>query len=107
MGFSKQEYWSGLPFSSPGGLLDSGIKTGSPALQADSLPLEPPEKTKSSTAQCKIKILQKKKKKDPLDALRKSYLTFNVEKRQKFKKFFLKINFLCFVKKKKEEAHIK
>ena len=35
MGFSRQEYWSGLPFPSPGDLPDSGIETGSPALQAD------------------------------------------------------------------------
>ena len=39
MGFSKQEYWSGLPFYSPGDLPDPGIKPTSPALQADSLPL--------------------------------------------------------------------
>ena len=32
MGFSRQEYWSGLPFSSPGDLLDSGIEPGSPTL---------------------------------------------------------------------------
>jgi len=38
MGFSRQEYWSGLPFPSPGYLPNSGIKPGSPALQADSLP---------------------------------------------------------------------
>ena len=37
MGFSKQEYWSGLPFPSPGDLPDLGIEPGSPALQADSL----------------------------------------------------------------------
>ena len=37
MGFSRQEYWSRLPFSSPRDLPDSGIKPGSPALQADSL----------------------------------------------------------------------
>ena len=37
MGFSRQEYWSGLPFPSSGGLLNPGIKPGSPALQADSL----------------------------------------------------------------------
>ena len=37
MGFSRQEYWSGLPFPSPGDLLDPGIQPGSPALQADSL----------------------------------------------------------------------
>ena len=35
MGFSRQEYWSGLPFPSPGDLLDPEIKPGSPALQAD------------------------------------------------------------------------
>ena len=40
MGFSRQEYWSGLPFPSPGGLPDPGIEPGSPALQADSLPTE-------------------------------------------------------------------
>ena len=39
MEFSRQEYWSGLPFSSPGGLPNPGIEPGSPALQADSLPL--------------------------------------------------------------------
>ena len=45
MGFPRQEYWSGLPFPSPGDLPDSGIKLRSPALQADSLPIEPPGKT--------------------------------------------------------------
>ena len=40
-GFSRQEYWSGLPFPSPGELPDPGIKPGFPALQADSLPSEP------------------------------------------------------------------
>ena len=38
-GFTRQEYWSGLPFASPGDLPDPGIKLRSPALQADSLPL--------------------------------------------------------------------
>ena len=42
MGFSRREYWTGLPFPSPGDLPDSGIKPRSPALQADSLPSEPP-----------------------------------------------------------------
>ena len=42
MVFSSQEYWSGLPFPSPGDLPDPGIEPGSPALQADSLPSEPP-----------------------------------------------------------------
>ena len=40
MGFSRQEYWSELPFPSPGDLPDPGIKPRSPALQADSLPFE-------------------------------------------------------------------
>ena len=44
MGFSRQEYWSGLPLPSPGNLSDSGIEPGSPALQADALPSEPPGK---------------------------------------------------------------
>ena len=41
MGFSSQEYWSGLPFPSPGNLPDPGIKPRSPALQMDSLPADP------------------------------------------------------------------
>ena len=41
MGFPRQEYWSGLPFPSPGDLLDPEIKLGSPASQEDSLPSEP------------------------------------------------------------------
>ena len=41
MGFSRKEYWSGLPFSSPGDLPDLGIKPGSPALEADALTSEP------------------------------------------------------------------
>ena len=40
MGFSKQEYWSGLPFPSAGDLPNPGIAPWSPALQADSLPTE-------------------------------------------------------------------
>ena len=44
MGFPRQEHWSGLPFPSPGDLPDPGITPGSPALQADSLPSEAPEK---------------------------------------------------------------
>ena len=42
--FSRQECWSGLPFPSPGDLPDPGIEPGSPALQADALPSEPPGK---------------------------------------------------------------
>ena len=44
MGFSRQEYWSGLPSPSPGDLPDPGIKPRSPTLWADSLPSEPPGK---------------------------------------------------------------
>ena len=39
--FSRQEYWSGLPIPTPGGLSNSGIEPESPALQADPLPTEP------------------------------------------------------------------
>ena len=42
MGFSRQEYWSGLPFPSPGDLPDPGIEPRFPALQGDSLLSEPP-----------------------------------------------------------------
>ena len=45
MGFSRQQYWSGLPFPSPGDLPNPGIELGS-SLQADSLPSEPPVKPK-------------------------------------------------------------
>ena len=41
MGFSRQEYWSGLPCPSPGDLPDTGIEPESPALQADFLPSDP------------------------------------------------------------------
>ena len=44
MGFSRQEYWSGLPLPSPGGLPDPGIEPRSPTLQADALTSEPPGK---------------------------------------------------------------
>ena len=40
MGFSRQKYWSGLPFPSPGDVPDPGMEPGSPVLQADSLPTE-------------------------------------------------------------------
>ena len=44
MGFSRQESWSGLPFLPPGALPDPGIEPGSPAMQTNSLPSEPPRK---------------------------------------------------------------
>ena len=45
VGFSRQEYWIGLPFPSPGDLPHPGIELWSPTLQADALPSEPPGKT--------------------------------------------------------------
>ena len=44
MGFSRQEYWSGLPFPSPGDLPNPGIEPGSPTLETDALTSEPPGK---------------------------------------------------------------
>ena len=44
MGFSRQEYWSGLPFPSPGDLPNPGIEPGSPALETDTLTSELPGK---------------------------------------------------------------
>ena len=57
MGFSKQEYGSGLPFLSPGDLPDPGIKTGSPALYADSLPSESPGSPRKELISIKSKLL--------------------------------------------------
>ena len=48
MGYSRQEYWSGLPFPSPGDLLHPGTDPGFPELQVDSLPRELPGKPLSS-----------------------------------------------------------
>ena len=51
MEFSRQEYWSGLPFPSPGDLPDPGTESRSPALQADTLLSELPGKPKVSKSQ--------------------------------------------------------
>ena len=48
MGFSRQEYWSGSPFPSPGDLPDPEIEPGFPALEADALTSEPPGKPLSN-----------------------------------------------------------
>ena len=53
MGFPKQEYWSGLPFPSPGDLPDTGIELTSPAVQADSL-LPQYRKVHKSTTSCRM-----------------------------------------------------
>ena len=52
--FSRREYWSGLPFPSPGDLPDPGIKPRSPSLQADALRSEPPLWGKPLTVVCKV-----------------------------------------------------
>ena len=49
MGFSRQGYWSGLPFPSPGDLPDPGIEPSSPVMQADALTSEPPGKPQNSS----------------------------------------------------------
>ena len=54
MGFSRQEYWSGLSFLSSGDLPDPGIEPRSPALQADSSPSEPPRKPSGNCADVQI-----------------------------------------------------
>ena len=48
MGFSRQEYWSGVPLPSPGDLTDPGIEPRSPTLHADALTSEPPGKLLTS-----------------------------------------------------------
>ena len=60
MGFSRQEYWSGLPFPSPGDLPNAEIKPGSPTLQADALPSEPTEEPNQGKEE-KQKAKEKKK----------------------------------------------
>ena len=52
MEFLRQEYWSGLPFPSPGDFSDPGIEHGSPALQADSLLTEVPRKPNVTVSVC-------------------------------------------------------
>jgi len=54
MGFSRQESWSRLPFPSPGDLPNPGIEPQSPAMQADTLPSEPPRKPILSYATLKM-----------------------------------------------------
>ena len=61
MGFSRQEYWNGLPFPSPRDLPDPGFKPRSPALQVDSLPTEPQAKPSIFLAKGKLNSLSQKK----------------------------------------------
>ena len=57
MGFSRQEYWNGLPFPSSVDLPDPGIKPGSPALQAAALPSEPPGKPPNIYLLCWVLVV--------------------------------------------------
>ena len=61
MGFSRQEYWHGLPLPSPGDLPKTGIKPGSPALQTHALPSEPPGKPLADTKEELKSLLMKQK----------------------------------------------
>ena len=56
MGFSRQEYWSGLPCPPPGHLPTQGIEPRSPTLRVDSLPSEPPGKPNSSLSGPQIRL---------------------------------------------------
>ena len=58
MGFSRQEYWSGLPCPYPGNLPDPGIKPRSPTLQADSLLFELPRKQNQTAADIDVELGQ-------------------------------------------------
>ena len=58
MDFSKQEYWSELPFPPPGDLSDPGIKPKSTALQAGSLLSEPPRKPQNNSEKYLMKLLE-------------------------------------------------
>ena len=64
MEFSREEYWSGLPFPSPGDLPDPWIKLESPALQEDSLPFEPPEKPRIYVYACVFVCVYTQKRSD-------------------------------------------
>ena len=57
MEFFRQEYWSGLPFLSPGDLPNPGIEPGSPALQADTLPPQPPWKPIRVVSSAYLRVL--------------------------------------------------
>ena len=72
MEFSRQEYWSGLPFPSPGDLPDPGIEPGSSALQAETLPSEPPEKISHVPRPRTEAVTWKKSRSDPPADVRKT-----------------------------------
>ena len=74
MGFSSQEYCSGLPFPSPGDFPDPGIEPRSPALWADALTSEPPGKHKELVQQQKSKQLISKTRKYTNDGAQKKMI---------------------------------
>ena len=76
MGFSRQQYWSGLPFPSPADLSNPGIEPRSPALQTDSLPSEPPGKS--------VYQASKKKKKKYHEPIYVIYLSLWLFQRKSF-----------------------
>ena len=61
MGFSRQKYWSGLPFPSPGDLPNPGVEPTSPTLQADALTSEPPGKPMAESEEELKSLLRKVK----------------------------------------------
>ena len=63
MGFSRPEYWRGLPFSSPEDLPDPGIKSVFPSWQADSLPLEPPGKPTQTQTRTEGRVSEESQRK--------------------------------------------
>ena len=71
MGSSRQEYWSGLPFPSPGDLPNPGIEPRSPSLQADALTSEPPGQTHPIWA--RVRALEVKKEPTFLNSLLKDF----------------------------------
>ena len=61
MEFSRQKYWSGLPFPSPGDLPNPGMESGFPELWADPLPSEPPGKLKVPVNEKQLYLMTKMK----------------------------------------------
>ena len=98
MEFSRQEYWSGLPCPSPGDLSNPEIKSGSPALQADSLPSEPPRKPRHS--RLKYKIYASPRIKNSWTEIKSSLLiwsileNYNHNSRTEYPKHFVAYSFI-------------
>ena len=85
MGLSRQEYWSGLPFPSPGDLPEPGIEPRSPILQADTLTSAPPGKPQNleikmesqiNSLETRIEMMQERFNKD-LEEMKKSQFIMN------------------------------